>query len=126
MPLKRFKAILAGLDPVLAGQLSPVLAQLAIQVQEAGSEDRNALSDTETGIVFCSSEPALRATVMDAVERSQPGLPVVVVSRLPQMSEWLDAMESGAADYCAAPFEPAQIRWILESNLRSRRLPAVA
>ncbi len=44
-------------------------------------------------------------------------LPVVVVSRLPEVSEWLDALDAGAADYCAAPFEHQHMSWLIESAL---------
>ena len=43
--------------------------------------------------------------------------------QLPELREvvadWLDALEAGASDYCAAPFEPAQIRWVLQSHVRT-------
>jgi hypothetical protein len=41
----------------------------------------------------------------------------VVVSRLPEVSAWLDALEQGAADYCGAPFERKQVGWVLNSSL---------
>jgi hypothetical protein len=34
-------------------------------------------------------------------------------------------MEAGAADYCAAPFEATQIRWLLAAQL-SRLKPVAA
>jgi DNA-binding NtrC family response regulator len=43
----------------------------------------------------------------------------VVVSRHPEISDWLDSIEAGATDYCAAPFENAQVKWIVESSLRT-------
>jgi len=46
---------------------------------------------------------------------------VVVVSRIPETSEWLDALEAGATDYCAAPFERQHISWVVESALLSTR-----
>lgn len=49
---------------------------------------------------------------------------MVVVSRLPEVEGWLNALEAGAADYCAAPFEPAQLGWLLETNTRVRALAA--
>jgi len=52
------------------------------------------------------------------MKAERPGLPVVAVSRLPEVSAWLNALELGAADYCAPPFEPAQIHWILQSALK--------
>jgi chemotaxis response regulator CheB len=39
------------------------------------------------------------------MKQERPGVPVVVVSRLPEASLWLNVLELGAADYCAAPFE---------------------
>jgi len=44
-------------------------------------------------------------------------VPVIVVSRVPEVSSWLHALEQGAADYCGAPFEARQIRWALNSSL---------
>jgi DNA-binding NtrC family response regulator len=56
--------------------------------------------------------------LLEAIAHRWPELPVIVVSRMPEVSEWLDAIEAGAADYCAAPFESAHIQWILSSTLR--------
>jgi PleD family two-component response regulator len=45
---------------------------------------------------------------------------------LPEVDDWLDAMEAGAADYCAEPIEKRQLDWILESNLERKRQATVA
>jgi DNA-binding response OmpR family regulator len=50
-----------------------------------------------------------------------PHLPVIVVSRLPETDEWLDALEAGAADYCAAPFEIIHLRWLFETHAGEAR-----
>lgn len=64
-------------------------------------------------IIFCAWEPERFSE-----QASQwTGKPVVVVSRLPDVDGWLDALEAGAADYCTPPFEPTQMRWILDSQL---------
>ena len=52
-----------------------------------------------------------------AIQDSRPGIPLIVVSRLPEVSKWLNALEQGAADYCGAPFEARQLRWALNSSL---------
>ena len=52
--------------------------------------------------------------------------PVVVVSRYPEVSDWLDAIEAGAADYCAPPFETAHLAWILESAGKAVRAATAA
>jgi DNA-binding NtrC family response regulator len=67
--------------------------------------------------VFCPPQERNLKPVLAATGQRSPNVPVVVVTRHPEVSEWLDAMDAGAADYCAAPFEPKQVRWILESNL---------
>jgi len=40
-----------------------------------------------------------------------------VVSRFPDVKQWLDALDAGASDYCGAPFERVQLHWILNSVL---------
>jgi hypothetical protein len=36
---------------------------------------------------------------------------------VPEVTDWLKALEHGAADYCGAPFEARQVRWLLNSSL---------
>ena len=63
--------------------------------------------------MFCPTDPwALRQALAD-----YHGTPVVVVSRLPEVDAWLNALEEGAADYCAAPFEAIQLSWLLQTHL---------
>jgi len=51
----------------------------------------------------------------------------VVVTRVPETREWLDALEAGATDYCSSPFETRQINWLMESALpKQRPAPAYA
>jgi len=42
-----------------------------------------------------------------------------MVNRVPENSRWLDALELGASDYCGAPFETVQVRWLVDAVLRS-------
>jgi DNA-binding response OmpR family regulator len=51
------------------------------------------------------------------VRAERPTLPFVVVTRIPETGEWLDALEAGATDYCSAPFESRQINWLMEAAL---------
>jgi DNA-binding NtrC family response regulator len=73
-------------------------------------------------LAFCPADRNRYLAILDAVLREKPGFPVVVVSRIPEVSDWLDAIEAGASDYCAAPFESGDIQWLLEANLK-RNLP---
>jgi hypothetical protein len=45
---------------------------------------------------------------------------------MPDPAQWLNALEAGAADYCGAPFETVQVRWIMGSILRQHAAPVAA
>jgi DNA-binding response OmpR family regulator len=68
-------------------------------------------------VVFCNGDSPDYPTLLRRVRNLRPDLPVVVVTRLPESDKWLNALEAGAADYCSAPFEAIQVRWILSSVL---------
>lgn len=74
--------------------------------------DVDALRALAPDLVFCGFTSDL-TNLLQAVT-----VPVVVVSRHPETSEYLDAMDAGAADYCSAPFEPSHIHWILKRRDR--------
>jgi DNA-binding NtrC family response regulator len=103
---------------------------LAAQLRKAASEPGHAFYSAEStaeclamaerlnaDVVFCNSEPREYLTLLNEMKRSGLCLPVVVVSRIPEVSEWLDALDAGAMDYCAAPFEHQHISWLIQSAL---------
>lgn len=110
------KAVLLGLDSEMAHSLALALDAAGCAVFTSES------SAPPADVVFCAADPGSLADALSAY----PGKPVIVTSRLPEVSGWLDALEAGAADYCAAPFEGAQIRWLLASNLRLRTAASAA
>jgi DNA-binding NtrC family response regulator len=72
----------------------------------------------KSGAVFISGDdPEFRRTIA-LIREGDPGMPVIVVTRMPGTTQWLDALDAGATDYCGAPFERVQIRWIMESAIR--------
>jgi len=108
--------LLAGIEAKLAHELQDYLRSRGIEVHESTCLDPecNTLNSQNFDLVFCETHhPDLHA-LLRAVHS-----PVIVVSRVPEVNDWLDAMDAGAADYCAAPFEKEQLDWILESNLKS-------
>jgi DNA-binding response OmpR family regulator len=71
--------------------------------------------------LFLSADhPNFRGT-LSQLRESHPELPVIAVTRVPETAHWLDALDAGATDYCGAPFERVQIRWILNSVVRTER-----
>lgn len=122
--------ILHGLDGALATELGRVLSKpgRALHVTGCTRECVSVAEQRHADMVFCNSERGEYQSVLRALEQRGIALPVVVVSRIPETSEWLDALDAGAADYCAAPFEKPHISWLVESALLAtqRVLPATA
>jgi DNA-binding response OmpR family regulator len=104
------RILLLGLESAMADELSRVLCQLGQNVQTVASDSGDAIFG-DIQLIF-APEADLVST-----QRKRPGVPVIVVSRLPEVSSWLRALEHGAADYCGAPFEARQLRWALNSSL---------
>ncbi len=69
----------------------------------------------EADIVFAGGGARQYLPLLRGVRQARPGLPFVVVTRLSDTSEWLAALEAGATDYFAAPIQPRQINWFMES-----------
>ena len=67
-------------------------------------------------MIFCPVQGGLLETARAAAAAHLPRLRFIAVSRLPDVHEWLHAIESGAADYCAPPFEQFQLRWLMQTH----------
>jgi DNA-binding response OmpR family regulator len=113
------KILLIGLEPAAAGQICRALAVDSHQIEQIEPQIQNvALRDLrDADIVFAGGEPACYMPLLRRVRESRPTLPFVVVTRIPETREWLDALEAGATDYCAAPIETRQLQWLMESAL---------
>ena len=107
------RILLLGLDYSIADELNRVLGQLGQTVQIAALAG-GILESTDANLIFASGDS------LGVVRSRRPDLPVVVTSRLPEVRGWLDALEAGASDYCGAPFEAAQVKWVLGTSLGSR------
>ncbi len=119
------RILLLGIESDLNDQLARVLHQLDHDVQSAGSMDSAARKRGISMIFAGGDAPDYRDTVRRLLRRF-PGVPVILVNRLPENARWLDALELGAADYCGAPFEPKQVAWVVDSVLRQAAPVAAA
>ncbi len=111
------RAILLGLEPTIEAELADSLRCASFAV----SHGPGSPVTQGGGLVFCSAGSAFALA-----KAAFPNLPVVVVSRLPDTREWVEALESGAADYIAAPFETIQMRWLWKAQSQSARAEAAA
>lgn len=105
MPVATSKVILAGLDSPLGEELTQALRALDVEIV---SHD-----DPSATVAFCA--PDRVATL----HRDRPDVAVVVVSPRCEVKQWLSALEAGAQEYCAAPFETLHLDWVIRSSIRS-------
>jgi FixJ family two-component response regulator len=112
-------ALLFGLSDDLAGELLAPLKSCKINVESlrrhSTNEEMRAVALSPADIIFCGADVSL----VSELRSVKPDASIVVVSRHPEVADWLDSIEAGANDYCAAPFEDSQMKWILETSLRS-------
>jgi len=111
--------ILHGLHAALAAQLCEAIAQpgRVFHATDSTAECIFVGEHRQAEVVFCNSDRRVYQSLLRALEQSGLQLPVVVVSRIPKTSEWLDALEAGATDYCAPPFERQHVSWLVQSAL---------
>ncbi len=109
-----------GLDDRLTNELQSALAALSAQAEPCHNLDQclNHLDRAGKQVIFCSFENGLQA-LLHAISDQGHAVPVIAVSRHDDVHRWIDAIEAGASDYCAAPFESLHLQWILESNVHS-------
>jgi DNA-binding response OmpR family regulator len=107
------KVFLTGIDESVANRLKCVLAIEKHRIEhrpfDASIDD---FLDAE--IVFAGGDPKQYLSLLRGLRQANPGLPFVVVTRIPNTSEWLDALDAGATDYCSPPFGRREINWLMD------------
>jgi DNA-binding response OmpR family regulator len=116
---------LIGLEQATAAQIS---RSLAVERHRIEQKPQNiAIRDLkDVDIVFAGGEPSQYLSLLRRVREENPHLPFVVVTRVPETTEWLNALEAGATDYCSSPFESRQIHWLMEAALPKTKALAAA
>ena len=113
-----------GLDNELAVDLRHALASFCEGIESealtGAGHSRAALRNNGATVVFCDT----KTETVRELREINPNALIISVSRLPETTDWLNVIEAGADDYCAAPFEAHQLRWMLESTLSYSRAAA--
>jgi DNA-binding response OmpR family regulator len=114
--------LVVGLEDPLATELCRALREQRHSVLSvAFTSAADCLATIErvgADLMFCRSERQQYEAILEGMRRHGQGIPLVVVSSLPETGDWLNALDAGAADYCAAPFEPKLIERIVENTLQ--------
>jgi DNA-binding NarL/FixJ family response regulator len=105
---------LLGLPEDLGNELARVLLDESHQVSRKLYVSDLRRAPNCSAVFICGDDPDYRHT-LSRLRETYPDLPVIVVTRHPETRFWLDALDAGAADYCGAPFERVQVRWVLGS-----------
>jgi DNA-binding NtrC family response regulator len=118
-----------GLEESIGAELRQALTQNGHTVCSepflSAADSVKAIDRAGAGIVFCSAEPLHFEALLDRLRSQGRRVPVIVASRIAEVDLWLDAMDAGAHDYCAAPFEPRLLSQIVESAIENPRPFAV-
>ncbi|MFN0104754.1 MAG: hypothetical protein ACKV2U_22030 [Bryobacteraceae bacterium] len=102
-------------DALIAARLVPAIEEdVALEAVDWSQYD----------LVFCPAAGNILKQVLSAAAGQMTRLLVIAVSRLPDVKEWLDAIELGAVDYFAPPFEQSQVRWLMQTHFPSGKLIA--
>jgi len=110
------KVVLTGIEQSIAAHLQGALAVERHQIEQRhGNASIDDFLDAD--IVFAGGDGKHYMPLLLGIRQVRPSLPFIVVTRIPETSGWLDALEAGATDYCSAPFELRQINWLMESAL---------
>jgi DNA-binding NtrC family response regulator len=109
------KIVLIGLEPAAAGQIRRALAEDRHKIEQQ-PPDTLIRKLGKADIIFAGGEPSHYMPLLKRVRDQRPTLPFVVVTRIAETNEWLDAIEAGATDYCSVPIGKRQLHWLLEST----------
>jgi DNA-binding response OmpR family regulator len=108
------RVALVSLEQPVAGQIHHALAVNSHQIIHYREQDNVLRELSAVDIVFAGGEPADCLRLLKRVRKARPTMPFIVVTRNPETSAWLDALEAGATDYCSAPIGPRQLHWMME------------
>jgi DNA-binding response OmpR family regulator len=117
--------IFIGLEQATASQIRKVLPadRHCIEYKDAITSTRDLPG---ADIVFVGGGHNQSLSFLRQVKTAVPHVPCVVATRMPETNEWLDSLEAGATDYCAAPFDSGQLLRLLNAVCPARTGAATA
>jgi len=123
------KVVLLGLPPSIAESLGQILSNwgvmLYIPPETPAAHTLNLIKAATPDLIFVWTGDNLGTSLLKIVRSSFLSIPAIAVNRRVKSSEVLDALDSGAADYCSPPFDATHIQRLLSSVDRSDDLADV-
>jgi DNA-binding response OmpR family regulator len=112
--------LLIGVKKAIAAQIRRTLAAERHRIEQR-PWDFPVTDLTRADMIFAGGEPSQYLALLRLLRDEKSAVPFVVLTRVPETTEWLNALEAGATDYCSAPFKTHRIRWLMESALPGYR-----
>jgi len=114
------RVVLLGLPADLAGSLRQIVSKggeiLYIPPLFPIFRSLDLIREAAPDLVFVWTGENLGTSLLEAVRNAEPQVPAVAVNSHVKNREILDALDSGAMDYCTPPFDLAHIRGLLQAN----------
>ena len=115
-----------GVRVVLLGLPADVAESLGRIVSKWGSvvyipppfptlQSLSLMQEVTADLVFVWTGANHGTSLLELVRKVQPQIPVVAVSLHAKDPEMLNALDSGAVDYCTPPFDLIHIQWLLQA-----------
>ncbi len=125
-----FKILLLGLPPDVAEIMGSFASRwgliLYVPRQIPNIETLNLIKDAAPDLAFVWTGGPQGTSLLETVRTSNPSVRAVAVSRSFKVSEVLDALDSGAIDYCALPFDDTHLKTLLDTCLQDHLLLAIS
>ena len=109
------RILLTGLEAIHESALREGLRRIGHHAETHPAPDLTHLAGAD--VVFAGGPPGQYLPLLHRLHARFPLRPFIVVTRLPESEEWIDALEAGATDYCSFPLSVGQLNWILDSAL---------
>lgn len=118
------RGLTTGCDPQVANALKSLLQRSGLAPLAVASvpEAMNVLACEEVRVVFCAAEldGGSYRDLIRKLKAAKQRVPVVVVSRLGEWNEYLDAIGFGEFDCVAPPYRGSEVQRIIGNALQAQ------
>jgi hypothetical protein len=93
----------------LAEHLMPLSAHLGFRITRQDHTDE--IPSNAAAVFVCGDRTGWLEQIC-RIRETHGRVFVVIATRTPDHTKWLDALEAGANDYCCAPMDTRQFEWL--------------
>jgi DNA-binding NtrC family response regulator len=117
---QNLRVVLMGLPADIAESLSQIVSKRGVILHIPPLfpilRSLNLIREAAPNLAFVWTGDNPGTSLLEAVRRAEPQLPTVAVNSHVNSPEILDALDSGAVDYCTPPFDLTHIQGLLQAT----------